>query len=116
LLREDGGAADCSRLAMKLAGLLICLVSTAFLSSITLRIEPPFRAAHAMSEETPWSTRWVQSKEQAEVHAVVVDMPKVPSLWFASPDTWDDLPMSTEPSDQLREPGLAQQLALNVTK
>ena len=102
---------------MKFARLLICLVGgTAFLSSFTLPIEPGFRAAHAMREATLWSTRWIQSTEQAEVHAVVVDIPKVPSLSFASPDTWDDLPMSTEPSDQLREPGLARHLALNITK
>ena len=101
---------------MKLVRFLICLVCTAFFSSITLPIEPPFRAAHAMNEATPWSTRWVHSTDQAEVHAVVVDMPKVPSLSFASPDTWDELPMSTEPSDQLRAPSPTQQLALNVTK
>lgn len=101
---------------MKLVLLLICIFCTAFFSSSTLPIELTFRAVRAMSEPTVWSTRRVQSIEQDEVHAVVVDMPKVISLSFASPDTWGGLPMSIEPSDQLPATGPAQQLAMNVTK
>jgi hypothetical protein len=38
--------------------------------------------------------------EQDEVHAVVVDMPEVMSLEYASPETWGNLPMPVQPYDQ----------------
>jgi hypothetical protein len=37
--------------------------------------------------------------EQDEVHSVVVDMPQVISLEYASPETWDELPM-VQPYEQ----------------
>jgi hypothetical protein len=56
-----------------------------------------------------------QSTEQDEVHAAVVDMPKIISLSYASPDTWGDLPMSVRPYDDLPSAiGPAQQLALSL--
>jgi hypothetical protein len=38
--------------------------------------------------------------EQDEVHAVVVDMPEVRSLEYASPETWGSLPMPVQPYNQ----------------
>ena len=38
--------------------------------------------------------------EQDEVHAVVVDMPQVISLAYASPETWGSLSMPVEPYEQ----------------
>lgn len=37
--------------------------------------------------------------EQDEVHSVVVDMPQVISLKYASPETWDELP-TVQPYEQ----------------
>jgi hypothetical protein len=55
-----------------------------------------------------------QSAEQDEVHAAVVDMPKIISLSYASPDTWGDLPMPVRPyDDDLPAIGAAQQLAMS---
>jgi hypothetical protein len=56
-----------------------------------------------------------QSTEQDELPAVVVDMPKIISLSYASPDTWGDLPMPVRPyDDQLPAIGPAQQLAMSL--
>jgi hypothetical protein len=53
--------------------------------------------------------------EQDEVHAVVVDMPQVISLAYASPETWGSLPMPVEPYEQPpATPGF--QLATNEVK
>ena len=49
---------------------------------------PPSRATVAIPSDKP------------EVHAVVVDMPQRASLFHASPDTWDTLPMSGPPYEQ----------------
>ena len=38
--------------------------------------------------------------EQDEVHSVVVDMPQVISLAYASPETWGSLPTSIRPYEQ----------------
>jgi hypothetical protein len=37
---------------------------------------------------------------QVEIHAVVVDMPPVISLTYASPETWNTLPPSVRPFEQ----------------
>ena len=71
-------------------------------------------AGDVMSHATPLSRPCVQSREQDEVHAVVVDMPKVISLSYASPDTWDELPMSVPPYEQPPATGPAHQLAMSV--
>jgi hypothetical protein len=38
--------------------------------------------------------------EQDEVHSVVVDMPQIISLTYASPETWGSLPASVRPYEQ----------------
>jgi hypothetical protein len=38
--------------------------------------------------------------EQEEVHSVVVDMPQVMSLAYASPETWGSLPTSVRQYEQ----------------
>jgi len=49
---------------------------------------------------------------QVEIHAVTVDMPRVISLTFASPESWSSLTPSNPPVDQLdANPGL--QFAMN---
>ena len=52
---------------------------------------------------TPSSSPCVQSTEiialQSEIHSVVVDMPQVISLTYASPETWGSLPTSVEEYD-----------------
>ena len=53
--------------------------------------------------------------EQDEVYAVVVEMPEVISLAYASPETWGSLPMPAEPYEQPpATPGF--QLATNEVK
>jgi hypothetical protein len=67
------------------------------------------------------STKALQS-EQEEVHSVVVDMPQVISLAYASPETWGSLPTSVRQYEQpmlllspYEQPPLARmlQLAMN---
>jgi hypothetical protein len=54
----------------------------------------------------------VLQADQHEIHAVVVDMPQRASLEYASPDTWDTLPMSDPPYQQSPETTVLQ-VALN---
>jgi hypothetical protein len=100
---------------MKRVLLLLCLIGAAVSPSTTPTITFNVADDDAMSKATLLSHPCVQSTEQDEVHAVVVDMPKVISLSFASPDTWDDLPMSVRPHDQPPATGQAQQLAMSVS-
>jgi hypothetical protein len=87
---------------MKRVLMSLCLIGAAVSPSTTLPITHVFNveADDAMSKATLLSHPCVQSTEQDEVHAVVVDMPKVISLSYASPDTWDELPMSVPPYEQ----------------
>jgi hypothetical protein len=98
---------------MKRVLLLFCLIGAA----VSLPIAHAFNAEaeDAMSNATLSSHPCVQSTEPDEVHAVVVDMPKIISLSHASPDTWGDLPMSVQPYDQPPATGPAQQLAMSVS-
>jgi len=102
---------------MKRVLLALCLIGAA-VASTTLPIAHAFdlEADDAMSRAMLLSHPCVQSTEQDqdEVHAVVVDMPKVISLSYASPDTWDELPMSVPPYEQPPATGPAQQLAMSV--
>jgi hypothetical protein len=97
---------------MKRVLLLFALIGVA----VSLPITHAFNAEaeDAMSNATLSSHPCVQSTEPDEVHAVVVDMPKIISLSHASPDTWGDLPMSVQPYDQPPATSPAQQLAMSV--
>jgi hypothetical protein len=106
---------------MKRVLLALCLIGAA-VPSTTLPIAHAFdlEADDVMSKATLLSHPCVQSTEQDELHAVVVDMPKVISLSYASPDTWDELPMSDPPMsdppyEQPPATGPAQQLAMSVS-
>jgi hypothetical protein len=93
------------------------LLLFALIAAVSLPITHAFNAAaeDAISNATLSSHPCVQSTERDEVHAVVVDMPKIISLSHASPDTWGDLPMSVRPYDQPPATGPAQQLAMSVS-
>jgi hypothetical protein len=94
----------------------VALLIGAAVPSTTLPIAHAFdlEADDVMSKATLLSHLCVQSTEQDEIHAVVVDMPKVISLSYASPDTWDELPMPAPPNEQPLATGAAQQLAMSV--
>jgi hypothetical protein len=98
---------------MKRVLLLLCLIGAAPSLPITHAFNA--EAEDAMSNATLPSHPCSQSTEPDEVHAVVVDMPKIISLSHASPDTWGDLPMSVQPYDQPPATGPAQQLAMSVS-
>ena len=87
---------------MKRVLLSVCLMAAAVCAPTNLHITPASNlgAGDVTSNATPFSRPCVQSTEQDEEHAVVVDMPKVISLSHASPDTWDELPMSFPPYEQ----------------
>ncbi len=102
---------------MKRVLLALCLIGTAVpFTTLPIAIAHAFdlEADDVMSSVTLLSPPYVQSTEQDEVHAVVVDMPEVISLSYASPDTWDELPMSVPPYEQPPATGPAQQLAMSV--
>jgi hypothetical protein len=46
------------------------------------------------------NTAVLQSARGDEPHSVIVDMPQVVSLDFASPDSWDRLPIEAQPDWQ----------------
>ena len=98
---------------MKRVLLALCLFGAA-VPSTTIAHAFDLEADDAMSSATLLSPPCVQSTEQDAVHAVVVDMPKVISLSYASPDTWDELPMLVPPYEQPPATGPAQQLAMSV--
>ena len=50
--------------------------------------------------------------EPGEVHSVVVDMPQVISLSYASPETWGSLPTTVRPYEQPPATGSVPQLAM----
>jgi hypothetical protein len=54
----------------------------------------------------------VAQADQHEVHAVVVDMPPMASLEYASPDTWGTLP-TFDPPDEESPTKPVLQVALN---
>ena len=84
---------------MKRVLLWLCLIAAAVSPSTTLSIAHAFdlEADDAPSKATLLPDRCLQPTERDEVHAVVVDMPEVISLSYASPDTWDELPMPVQP-------------------
>jgi hypothetical protein len=101
---------------MKRVLLSVCLMAAAVCAPTNLHIAPAINlgAGDVTSKAMLLSHPCVQSTEQDEVHAVVVDMPKVISLSYASPDTWGDLPMSAPPYEQPPATGPARQLAMSV--
>lgn len=50
--------------------------------------------------------------EPGEVHSVVVDMPQVISLSYASPETWGSLPTTVRPYEQPPATGPVTELAM----
>jgi len=60
--------------------LSLCLTAAAVCPSVTAPAPPGY--------VQPQYAAALKSKRGNEVHAVVVDMPQVESLEFASPDTW----------------------------
>ena len=54
----------------------------------------------------------VDTTDQHEVHAVVVDMPQRASLEYASPESWGTLPTFDPPNEQSPTKSILQ-LALN---
>jgi hypothetical protein len=114
---DDGGTAGCLRLGMKRVLLSLCLIGAAVFPSATLPIAHSFdlEADDAPSKATLLSHPCLQTTERDEVHAVVVDMPEVISLSYASPDTWDDLPIPVRPYETSPAISLGQQLAMSLS-
>jgi len=93
---------------MKSVLLSVCLIAAAVSGSTTLvtRVSN-LEGDVAMGTAIPFSLNCIPSTQiavlqadQHEIHAVVVDMPQRASLEYASPDTWDTLPMSDPPYQQ----------------
>jgi hypothetical protein len=88
------------RLGMKRLMLPLCLIGVG-----TVSIAPACDLAMSTAFSSPQSCIQLREivdpqPEQAQVHAVVVDMPAVISLSYASPDTWGELPMPVRPYEQ----------------
>jgi hypothetical protein len=92
---------------MKRVLLPLCLIGIAVSGPATLHLEGDgaMSVAIAGNVSFPVST-CVQSTEivtlqgeQDDLHSVVVDMPQVISLKYASPETWDELP-TVQPYEQ----------------
>jgi hypothetical protein len=88
---------------MKHVLLALCLTTAALSLPIPVHLTRALDGDVAMRTALP-STNCAPSTEivvapsgQHEVHAVVVDMPERASLAHASPETWDNLPMSDPP-------------------
>ena len=105
------GAADRFRLGMKHVLLSLCLTAAAVSAptalDLTRALSP--EGDDAMSTWTACSSSrpCTQSteivalqSERDEVHSVVVDMPQVISLAYASPETWGSLPTSVRQYEQ----------------
>jgi hypothetical protein len=105
------GAADHFRLGMKHVLLSLCLTAAAVSAptalDLTRALSP--EGDDAMSTWTVCSSSHpcAQSteivalqSERDEVHSVVVDMPQVISLAYASPETWGSLPTSVRQYEQ----------------
>jgi hypothetical protein len=72
--------------------LSLCLTGAAVCDPVTLHIAPtPPGYAQRQHPAAP------RSKQSGEVHSVIVDLPQVDSLEFASPDTWYRLPIGSLP-------------------
>jgi hypothetical protein len=94
---------------MKSLLLSFCLITAAVAALTT---QNPTRVANVEADDTmgaaipssvnciPSTQTAVAQADQHEVHAVAVDMPQRASLEYASPDTWDTLPMSDPPYQQ----------------
>jgi hypothetical protein len=117
------GAADRFRAGMKHALLSLCLTAAAVSAptalDLTRALSP--EGDDAMSTWTVCSSSrpCAQSteivalqSERDEVHSVVVDMPQVISLAYASPETWGSLPTSVRPYEQPSATPMLQ-LAMN---
>jgi hypothetical protein len=102
---------------MKRVLLSLCLIGAAVSPSTILSIAHAFdlEADDAMSKLTLLPHPCAQPAGRDEVHAVVVDMPEVISLSYASPDTWDDLPMSVWPYEDPQAISPGQQLAMSLS-
>ena len=94
---------------MKSVLLSVCLIAAAVSGSTTLDVTrvSNLEGDVAMGTAIPLSLNCIPSTQiavlqadQLEIHAVVVDMPQRASLEYASPDTWDTLPMSDPPYQQ----------------
>ncbi len=74
---------------------LLCLAGAAVYASAGLHL-----TSAPAGRVQPENTVVLQSERGDEVHSVIVDMPQVVSLDFASPDTWDRLPTEAQPDRQ----------------
>jgi hypothetical protein len=104
---------------MKRALLSVCL-SGVVVSALTALDFTPAQNLHDSDETSIAATKNATSplqstetvalqSEQDEVHSVVVDMPQVISLAYASPETWGSLPTSVR---QYEEPPATPTLQL----
>ena len=75
--------------------MLLCLTGAAVYAFAGLHLTPVPPGC-----VQPKDTVALQSERGNEVHSVVVDMPQVISLQFASPDTWARLPAEAQPDEQ----------------
>lgn len=57
----------------------------------------------------------IQSEQAEEVHSVVVDMPQIISLSYASPETWANLPAAAQPDELPPATGNGPQLAMSLS-
>ena len=105
------GAADHFRLGMKHVLLSLCLTAAAVSAptalDLTRALSPEGDDAISTwtvcssSHPCAQSTEIVAlQSERDEVHSVVVDMPQVISLAYASPETWGSLPTSVRQYEQ----------------
>ena len=96
---------------MKRVLLALCLMGAAV---------PSTAVAHAIDLEAVdgWAARHLvtplRSIDRADGVGAVVVVAKVVSFSYASPDTWDELPMLVPPYEQPPATGPAQQLAMSV--
>jgi hypothetical protein len=95
------------RLGMKGVLLSLCLIGATVSAPTNLGAGDSKAIARDVSPSSP---TWVQSteilalqSEQDEVHSVVVDMPQVISLTYASPETWGSLPAWVWPMSNVRQ-------------
>ena len=97
---------------MKRLMLSFCLIAAGGTMSTTLACDHAMSKARSSSHSCIQSTKIADLQpEQDQVHAVVVDMPAVISLSYASPETWGDLPMPVRPYEQPSVTVPAQQVA-----
>jgi hypothetical protein len=94
---------------MKYLLLPLCLIGIAAFApvgqhlTLALNFEIDGASSTAITRDISPSPPLLQSivpSEQVEIHAVVVDMPQVISLTYASPETWDSLPPSVRPFEE----------------